>query len=91
MRESLGTVETRSLVGAIEAADTMLKAATVKIQDFRVVGSGLVSVVVTGDVAAVQAAVESGQEAAGRISEVVSYNAIPRPNDAVDKLIESGW
>jgi microcompartment protein CcmL/EutN len=91
MREALGTVETRSLVGAIEAADTMLKAATVQINDFRVVGSGLVAVVVSGDVAAVQAAVESGREAAGRVGEVVSYNVIARPHDEVDKVMQSGW
>jgi microcompartment protein CcmL/EutN len=91
VKEALGTVETRSLAGAIEAADTMLKAATVKINDFRVVGSGLVAVVVSGDVAAVQAAVESGREAAGRVGEVVSYNVIARPHDEVDKVMEPGW
>ncbi|MDR1378794.1 MAG: BMC domain-containing protein [Synergistaceae bacterium] len=90
MREALGTVEIRSLVGAIEALDTMLKAASVQVYDFQIVGSGLVAVVVTGDVAAVQAAVESGQQAASRISEVISYNVIARPNDEVDKLVELG-
>jgi microcompartment protein CcmL/EutN len=68
----------------------MLKAASVQVYDFQIVGSGLVAVVVTGDVAAVQAAVESGQQAASRISEVISYNVIARPNDEVDKLVELG-
>lgn len=88
VREALGTVETRSLIGAVEAADAMLKAATVRISNFTVVGSGLVAVVISGDVAAVQTAVDIGQAAAGRISEVVSYNVIARPHEELDKLQE---
>lgn len=88
MQQSLGTVETRGLVGAVEAADTMLKAAKVEIKDFRIMGSGLVAVVVSGDVAAVQAAVDSGRKAAERVGEVVSSNVIPNPNDEVAKLME---
>lgn len=86
MREAIGMVETRSLVAAIEAADTMLKAANVKIMDFQIVGSGLVSVTVAGDVGAVKAAVESGQDRAAQVAEVVSANVIPRPHDEVDKI-----
>lgn len=86
MKEAIGMVETRSLVAAIEAADAMLKSANVKIMDFQLVGSGLVSVTVTGDVAAVMAAVENGKLRAGDVAEVVSANVIPRPHDEVDKL-----
>ncbi|NLX62079.1 MAG: BMC domain-containing protein [Tissierellia bacterium] len=86
MKEAIGIVETRSLVGAMEAADAMVKAASVKILDFQFVGSGLVAVVVTGDVAAVKSAVESGKEQAARVSEVVSTNVIPRPHDEVGKI-----
>ena len=87
MREALGTVETRSLAGAIAAADAMLKAAKVSVADFRLVGSGLVAAVVRGDVAAVQTAVDSGQAAAERLCEVISANVIPRPHEEVDKLM----
>ncbi|NLW41079.1 MAG: BMC domain-containing protein [Tissierellia bacterium] len=86
MREAIGFVETRSLVGAIQAADAMVKAANVRILDFQFVGSGLVAVVVAGDVAAVKAAVENGREEAARVSEVVSTNVIPRPHGEVDKI-----
>ena len=88
MREAVGTVETLSLVGAITAADAMLKAAKVSIAEFRVVVSGLVAVIVNGDVAAVQTAVESGQAAAERLCKVVSVNVIARPHEEVDKLLE---
>lgn len=86
MKEAIGMVETRSLTGAIEAADAMLKSANVKIMDFQLVGSGLVSVTVTGEVAAVMAAVDTAKERAGQVSEVVSANVIPRPHDEVDKI-----
>lgn len=86
MKQAIGMVETRSLVAAIEAADTMVKAANVEIMDFQFVGSGLVSVTVTGDVAAVKAAVESGGVKAAKVAEVVSTNVIPRPHDEVDKI-----
>lgn len=88
MREAVGTVEARSLVGAITAADAMLKAAKVSVADFNIVGSGLVAVIVSGDVAAVQTAVDSGQAAAERLCEVVSVNVIARPHDEMDKLLE---
>lgn len=86
MQEAIGMVEVKSLVAAMEAADSMLKAANVKILDFQIVGSGLVSVTVSGDVAAVTAAVETGRERAAQIAEVISSNVIARPNDEVAKL-----
>ena len=87
MHETLGTVETRSLVGAVTAADAMLKSAKVAIADFRVVGSGLVAVIVKGDVAAVSTAVEAGKAAAERICEVISAVVIARPNEELEKLM----
>lgn len=86
MKEAIGVVETRSLVGAMEAADAMVKAADVRLLDFQFVGSGLVAVVVTGDVAAVKSAVDTGREEAARVSEVISTNVIPRPHDEVGKI-----
>jgi ethanolamine utilization protein EutM len=88
VQTALGTVETRGLVAAVEAADAMLKSARVTISDFSIVGSGLVAVVVSGDVAAVQAAVDSGRVAAERTGELISWNVIPNPTDEVAKLIE---
>lgn len=86
MREAIGMVETRSFVAALEAADAMLKAANVGIMDFQIVGSGLVSITVTGEVAAVIAAVDAGKVRAGEVAEVVSANVIPRPHEEVDKI-----
>lgn len=86
MREAIGMVEVRSFAGAIEAADAMVKAANVRILDIQIVGSGLVSVTVAGDVGAVKAAVESGITRAGQVAEVISSNVIPRPHDEVDKI-----
>ena len=86
MKEAIGMVEARSLVGAIEATDAMLKSANVHIMDFEIVGSGLVNVTVTGEVAAVTSAVENGRVRAEELAEVISANVIPRPHDEVDKL-----
>lgn len=86
MREAIGMIEVRSFVGAIEAADAMVKSASVRILDIQIVGSGLVCVTVAGDVGAVTAAVESGRMRAEAVAEVVSANVIPRPHDEVDKL-----
>jgi len=88
VREAIGMVETKSMTAAIEAADTMLKSASVRILDFQIVGSGLVSVTVTGDVSAVTAAVENAKIRAAQIAEVVSANVIPRPHDEVDKIFD---
>jgi Carbon dioxide concentrating mechanism/carboxysome shell protein len=87
MLQAMGIVEVKSLVGAIEAADAMLKAANVNLTDFQIVGSGIVCVTVTGDVGAVIASVESGKEHAQKIAEIISVNVIPRPHDEVGKII----
>jgi bacterial microcompartment shell protein len=86
MREAIGMVEVRSFAGAVEAADAMVKSASVRILDIQIVGSGLVSVTVAGDVGAVTAAVENGQMRASQVAEVISANVIPRPHDEVDKI-----
>ena len=86
-QEALGMVETRGLVAAIEAADTMLKAANVVLVGTEKIGSGLVSVMVRGDVGAVKSAVESGAESAGRLGELVATHVIPRPHDDVEKIL----
>ena len=87
MRKALGSVETRSLVGALEAADVMAKTADVTLASLNYVGSGIVAAVVEGDVAAMKAAVESGSAAAGRIAEVVAVHVIPRPVAEVRELL----
>ncbi len=86
-QEALGMVETRGLVAAIEAADTMLKAANVSLVGTEKIGSGLVSVMVRGDVGAVKSAVESGAESAGRLGELVATHVIPRPHNDVEKIL----
>ena len=79
--EALGMIETKGFVSLIEATDAMMKAANVQFMGWDKVGSGLVSVFVTGDVAAVKAATDAGANAAGRIGEVVSVQVIPRPHE----------
>ena len=86
-KQALGMIETRGMVGAIEAADTMAKAANVTLVGKEMVGGGLVTVMVSGDVGAVKAAVEAGAAAAKRIGEVVSAHIIPRPHDDVDAIL----
>ena len=85
--EALGMIETRGLVAAIEAADAMVKAANVVLIGSEKIGSGLVSVMVRGDVGAVKAAVEAGGAAAARLGEVVATHVIPRPHNDVNKLL----
>jgi microcompartment protein CcmL/EutN len=85
--EALGMIETRGLVAAIEAADAMVKAANVTLIGSEKIGSGLVSVMVRGDVGAVKAAVEAGGAAAARLGEVMATHVIPRPHADVDKLL----
>ena len=87
MNEALGMVETRGLVAAIEAADAMVKAANVQLIGSEKIGSGLVSVMVRGDVGAVKAAVEAGGAAASRLGEVIATHVIPRPHTDVNKLL----
>ena len=83
-QEALGMVETRGLTAAIEAADAMTKAALVGTEK---IGSGLVTVMVRGDVGAVKAAVESGSAAASRLGELVATHVIPRPHTDVEKIL----
>ncbi len=85
--EALGMVETRGLVANIEAADAMVKAANVVLIGTEKIGSGLVSVMVRGDVGAVKAAVEAGGAAAARLGEVVATHVIPRPHADVEKIL----
>ncbi len=88
-QEALGMVETRGLVAAIEAADAMLKAANVTLVGTEKIGSGLVSVMVRGDVGAVKAAVESGASSASKLGELVATHVIPRPHTDVEKILPS--
>jgi ethanolamine utilization protein EutM len=84
--KSLGFVETRGLVAAIEAADAMVKSANVELISKENIGAGLVTVVVQGDVGAVKAAVDAGASAAKKVGEVVSVHVIPRPNQDIECL-----
>ena len=86
-QEALGMVETKGLVGAIEAADTMTKAANVVLMGYEKIGSGLVTVMVRGDVGAVKAAVDAGTAAAAKVGEIVSTHVIPRPHTDVEKIL----
>ena len=85
--EALGMVETRGLVAAIEAADAMVKAANVELIGTEKIGSGLVSVMVRGDVGAVKAAVEAGAASAGSLGELIATHVIPRPHNDVEKIL----
>ena len=89
MMEALGMVETRGLVAAIEAADAMVKAANVVLVGSEKIGSGLVSVMVRGDVGAVKAAVDAGAAAAAALGEIIATHVIPRPHGDVEKLLPS--
>jgi ethanolamine utilization protein EutM len=85
--EALGMVETRGLVGAIEAADAMVKAAKVELIGREQVGGGYVTVMVRGDVGAVKAATDAGATAAEKVGEVVSVHVIPRPHSEVELIL----
>ena len=85
--EALGMIETRGLTAAIEAADAMVKAAEVTLIGTEKIGSGLVSVMVRGDVGAVKAAVESGTAAASKLGENIATHVIPRPHTDVEKIL----
>ena len=88
-RGALGLVETRGLVGAIEAADAMVKAANVRLIGREQIGGGLVTVMVRGDVGAVKAATDAGAVAAGKVGEVISVHVIPRPHEEVEVILGS--
>ncbi|NLD03203.1 MAG: BMC domain-containing protein [Clostridiales bacterium] len=86
-KQALGMVETKGLVGSIEAADAMVKAANVRLIGKVLVGGGLVTVMVRGDVGAVKAAVDAGGAAAQRVGELVSVHVIPRPHEDVEGIL----
>ncbi len=86
---AIGLIETRGLTASIEAADAMLKAADVELVGTEKIGSGLVTVIVQGEVGAVKAATESGAEAASRLGELVAVHVIPRPHTDIGKILPS--
>ena len=86
-QEALGMVETRGLTAAIEAADAMTKAAEVVLIGTEKIGSGLVTVMVRGDVGAVKSSVEAGSAAASRLGELIATHVIPRPHNDVEKIL----
>ena len=85
--EALGMVETKGLVGSIEAADAMVKAANVILVGKEYIGAGYVTVMVRGDVGAVKAATDAGAAAARRVGELISVHVIPRPHIEVEKIL----
>ena len=86
-KQALGMIETKGLVGSVEAADAMVKAANVRLIGKVQVGGGLVTVMVRGDVGAVKAAVDAGATAAKRVGELISTHVIPRPHEDVEKIL----
>jgi ethanolamine utilization protein EutM len=87
--EALGLIETRGLVGAIEAADAMVKAANVDLVGKEQIGGGYVTIMVRGDVGAVKAATDAGAAAARKVGELLSVHVIPRPHDELAKILPS--
>ena len=85
--EALGMIETKGFVGAVEAADAMVKAANVQLLGKEYIGAGFVTVTVRGDVGAVKAATDAGAAAARRVGELVSVHVIPNPHDEVEKIL----
>src|SRR5205809_2776859 len=85
--EALGMIETKGLVALIEASDAMVKAANVTLLGWQKIGSGLVTALVVGDVAAVKAAIDAGAAAAGRVGEVIGVQVIPRPHEDIGSVI----
>ena len=88
-QSALGMIETRGLVASIEAADTMVKAASVTLVSQTKAGGGLVSTLIRGEVGAVKAATDAGATAANKVGEVVAVHVIPRPHDELEALIAS--
>ena len=86
-QEALGLVETRGLIGSVEAADAMVKAANVELVSKEYIGAGFVTVMVRGDVGAVKAATDAGAAAARRVGELVSVHVIPRPHTEVERIL----
>ncbi|MDW7669728.1 MAG: BMC domain-containing protein [Bacillota bacterium] len=87
MKEALGMIETKGLVGSIEAADAMTKSANVILLGYEKIGTGLVTVMVRGDVGAVKAAVDAGAAAAEKVGELVAKHVIARPHEDVEKIL----
>ncbi|MCO5385504.1 ethanolamine utilization microcompartment protein EutM [Desulfosporosinus sp.] len=87
MDNALGMIETKGLIGAIEASDAMVKAANVTLVGKTLVGGGLVTVMVRGDVGAVKAATDAGAAAAERVGELISVHVIPRPHTDVEMIL----
>ena len=87
--EALGMIETKGFVGAVEAADAMVKAANVVLVGREYIGAGYVTVLVRGDVGAVKAATDAGAAAARRVGELVSVHVIPRPHKELEQVLES--
>ena len=85
--DALGMIETKGLVGAIEAADAMVKAANVRLVGYEKIGAGLVTVMIRGDVGAVKAAVDAGTAAADKVGEIVSTHVIPRPHTEMSLIL----
>src|ERR1700682_2062525 len=90
MGEALGMIETRAMVAMMEAADAMVKAANVNVVGWEKIGSGYVTVLVRGDVAAVVAATDSGAAAARRIGELIAVHVIPRPHQSLEGVLPIG-
>jgi ethanolamine utilization protein EutM len=88
--DALGMIETKGLIGAVEAADAMVKTANVVLVGKEYIGAGYVTVMVRGDVGAVQAATDAGAAAARRVGELVSVHVIPRPHTEVEKILPKG-
>jgi ethanolamine utilization protein EutM len=88
--DALGMIETRGLIGAIEAADAMVKAANVAIVTKEYIGAGYVTVLARGDVGAIKAATDAGAAAARRVGELVSVHVIPRPHADVERVVLKG-
>ncbi|WP_334305496.1 BMC domain-containing protein [Romboutsia sedimentorum] len=89
MGQALGMIETKGLVGAVEAADAMVKSANVTLMGYEKIGFGLVTVMVSGDVGAVKAAVDAGSEAARNVGELHSVHVIPRPHSEIERVMLS--
>ena len=87
MSQALGLIETKGFVGAVEAADAMVKSANVQLIGSEKIGAGFVTVMGRGDVGAVKAATDAGAAAAGKVGEVISVHVIPRPHTDVEKLL----
>lgn len=87
MGSAVGFIETKGLTAALEAADSMLKTAQVELVGTEKIGSGLISVIVKGEVGAVKAATEAGADTASRLGELVAVHVIPRPHDEIASIL----